>query len=220
MGITIIEHDVVSLSPEAQAAAKGLMSWYGKALLFTHVTVYSGIVISGMLLLLGGGEVDPTGSAIVWLSQGVTALLVGRELAPVVSYWFKSLRRKRQPSTFERNLAAGVSRGLPPSKQPKITKPRDRKGYVYLLESPSTPGLYKIGRTVDPKDRIKTFAVKLPFEVQYVCVIKTDDMYSLEKLLHRMFDNNRVNGEWFFLLQDDIDYIKHKAEQSQIKPIP
>src|SRR5258707_4205423 len=58
-------------------------------------------------------------------------------------------------------------------------------GYVYLLQSSSKN--YKIGRTKNPKDRIRTFSVKLPFEVEYIAVIQTTDMYGLERQLHERF---------------------------------
>ena len=94
-------------------------------------------------------------------------------------------------------------------KREKLQAARDRAGYVYLIQSPT--GKHKIGRTVNPADRMRTFTVKLPFEVAYVCVIATEDMYALERTLHRKFKNQRVNGEWFDLSADDIEYIKGLA---------
>lgn len=82
-------------------------------------------------------------------------------------------------------------------------------GYVYLLQSPTNA--YKIGRTKNPKNRLETFSVKLPFEVEYVCVVQTEDMYGLEKDLHIHFSDKRINGEWFNLLPDDVEYIKGLA---------
>lgn len=84
------------------------------------------------------------------------------------------------------------------------------KGFVYLIQYPT--GAYKIGRTTNPKDRMKTFSVKLPFEVEYVCVLETDDMYGLESQLHNRFAQNRVNGEWFALTPDEVEYIKGLAK--------
>lgn len=80
------------------------------------------------------------------------------------------------------------------------------KGFVYLLQSPT--GYYKIGRTSDPENRMKTFGIQLPFEVEYICIIKTLNMYALEKNLHQYFSEKRVNGEWFQLLSEDIEYVK------------
>lgn len=104
------------------------------------------------------------------------------------------------PTVINRNQ----SRPKPTSKTRKPTTPR--AGYVYLIQS--TSGAYKIGRTVNPDNRLATFSVKLPFEVEYVCVIQCDDMYYLERQLHAHFADKRVNGEWFNLSPDDVDYIK------------
>lgn len=85
----------------------------------------------------------------------------------------------------------------------------DTWGYVYLLQSPTSA--YKIGRTNNPKSRRRTFGVKLPFEVEYIVVIETDNMFELERTLHARFDDKRVNGEWFDLSADDVEYIKSLA---------
>ena len=84
-------------------------------------------------------------------------------------------------------------------------------GYVYLIQSPT--GTYKIGRTKNPADRMKTFSVKLPFEVEYVAVIQTLDMRGLEAALHRRYEDKHVNGEWFALDAADVEAIKALAVQ-------
>lgn len=83
------------------------------------------------------------------------------------------------------------------------------EGYVYLLQSPSKA--YKIGRTRTPENRLKTFGVQLPFEVEYICLIATSDMYRLERQLHQRFATKRINGEWFALTPEDIEFIKGLA---------
>jgi hypothetical protein len=89
--------------------------------------------------------------------------------------------------------------------QPKQSKPRTTEGFVYLIQGSNA---YKIGRAKDPNNRIKTFNVRLPFEVEYLHLIETPDMYTLESQLHQRFASKRVNGEWFRLDMQDIDYIK------------
>lgn len=79
-------------------------------------------------------------------------------------------------------------------------------GYVYVLQSAS--GYYKIGKTADPKDRARTFNVKLPFEVDYIVLIKTGNMTALENYLHQQFAHKRGRGEWFALSSFDLDYLK------------
>ena len=79
-------------------------------------------------------------------------------------------------------------------------------GYVYLLSSPF--GFYKIGCSTKPKNRLMTFGVQLPFEVDCLCTIYTGDMYGLEHQLHERFAEKRSKGEWFELSESDVDYIK------------
>lgn len=108
------------------------------------------------------------------------------------------------------NLAITLRDSIRPVQQPKSPRaPKKRKGYVYLVKSVS--GHYKIGRTVDPQSRAKTFGVKLPFEVEFQCLIETDDYEALELELHDRFEAQRVNGEWFNLSAEDVDYIKSLA---------
>lgn len=97
----------------------------------------------------------------------------------------------------------------PPSPpKPIIIKSRNRSGFVYLLATPHDVTLFKIGRTSNPDNRLRTFNVKLPFPVEYTHLIKTDDMYTLESALHRRFASQRLNGEFFRLTEADVQYIK------------
>lgn len=84
-----------------------------------------------------------------------------------------------------------------------------RAGYVYLLSSPF--GYYKIGCSSKPKNRLLTFGVQLPFEVECLCTIYAADMYALEKELHQRFAYCRTRGEWFSLSDQDVAYVKGMA---------
>lgn len=96
------------------------------------------------------------------------------------------------------------------SEQPSAETPRlynavngtARPGYVYVLRSPT--GAYKIGYATNPADRLRTFTVKLPFEVEYELLIKTDNMRGLEAELHEYYSEKHINGEWFALTDDDL----------------
>lgn len=78
-------------------------------------------------------------------------------------------------------------------------------GYVYIVRS--VTGHCKIGCAKDPNDRLRTFGVKLPFEIELDLLIPTDDHRALEKKLHQLFDYERVGGEWFKLSESDIEMI-------------
>lgn len=82
------------------------------------------------------------------------------------------------------------------------TSKKKKSGYVYVLRSPT--GAYKIGRTNNPHNRLRTFSVKLPFEVEYEVVIKAVDMFDLEAELHDRYAERALNGEWFALTDGDL----------------
>lgn len=124
------------------------------------------------------------------------------KINPVV---FDELARARD----ERDAAEAERR----QQQPTPPRPRQKRaGYVYLVKS--STGYYKIGLTSNPKDRKRTFSVKLPFEVEFECLIKTSDMVSLERELHGRFADRRVDGEWFDLSAKDVAYIKSLGGES------
>ena len=77
---------------------------------------------------------------------------------------------------------------------------RNPSGYVYLLRAIDSDGLYKIGRTRNPDNRLRTFSVKLPFRVEFEHLIATDDMYALESDLHTKYTSTRQRGSEFFRL--------------------
>lgn len=85
--------------------------------------------------------------------------------------------------------------------------PRNMAGYVYLVKVRNESNLYKIGRTRVPEDRLRTFNVKLPFPVDILALVKTDNMYSLERMLHNRFSDKRANGEFFYLTSEDVQAI-------------
>jgi hypothetical protein len=81
-----------------------------------------------------------------------------------------------------------------------------KAGYVYLIQSPT--GSYKIGRSKNIANRLKTFNVKLPFEIEIEHVISCSDYRAAERELHKRYADKRVNGEWFALTRDDVEQIK------------
>lgn len=71
-----------------------------------------------------------------------------------------------------------------------------RQQYVYVLYSPALRR-YKIGRTVNPKQRFRTISL---FEQPTVCgVFPCGDSVTVERWLHERFNHFRVHGEWFDL---------------------
>ena len=82
----------------------------------------------------------------------------------------------------------------------------DIPGFVYLFQA----GIFhKIGVSVNPSRRLKDITVASPIPVTQICIIRTDNMISLEYELHRKFKQKHHHGEWFVLDDSDIEYIKH-----------
>ena len=63
-------------------------------------------------------------------------------------------------------------------------------------------GLYKIGFSKNPKIREKTLQSEKP-SIEMVKIWDKD----IEKHLHKIYDNNRVRGEWFNLNKTQVHYI-------------
>lgn len=86
----------------------------------------------------------------------------------------------------------------------------DPSGYVYLAKGTKIDGgpiykgrpLYKIGRSNEPKDRVRTFDTKMPMDTEIINHIPANDSNRSENILHARHDAVRVKGEWFDL--DDI----------------
>lgn len=81
-----------------------------------------------------------------------------------------------------------------------------RSGYIYVIRADT--GHYKIGRTNNIPNRMKLFAVKLPFNFEIVTCFPSEDMYEAESDLHGRFNESRVNGEWFTLDSSQVNLLK------------
>jgi hypothetical protein len=82
-----------------------------------------------------------------------------------------------------------------------------KEGYVYFL---ATKNMFyvKVGRTVNLTSRVKTLAIQLPFEVDLLHAIRTDDPAWLESLIHSEWRSHRANGEWFCFSADELPLVE------------
>jgi Meiotically up-regulated gene 113 len=76
------------------------------------------------------------------------------------------------------------------------------RGVVYLLHAGAH---YKIGKTIDPQSRYEALDIQLPWKVERVHEIATNNIHRLERHWHRHFADRRGNGEWFDLTSDDVE---------------
>lgn len=96
----------------------------------------------------------------------------------------------------------------PTSKEPVERKPRH--GWVYIVRGKEDE--YKIGMTArEPGKRLAEFTPKLPFATELIITIESDDALGLESYIHSMFDDERINGEWFKLTEPNLEWIRRLA---------
>ena len=86
--------------------------------------------------------------------------------------------------------------------------PAPKKGYngrIYLYKA----GIYyKIGRTKNLERREREIKLQLPFKVELIHHIKTNNPIKTEKYWHDHFATRRQNGEWFCLTNSDVEEFK------------
>lgn len=91
-------------------------------------------------------------------------------------------------------------------------KPRRREveGVVYLIQT-ADPKVFKLGCTTDTHDRMKNFGVKLPFEVEYLHMIHTEDIYALEKWWKKRWKKwQKRDSEFYELPESEVNFFRSK----------
>lgn len=82
----------------------------------------------------------------------------------------------------------------------------ERDGYVYILESDHG---FKVGKSVNFKDRTSTLIGNMPFRCDVLMSIKVKEYSRAEKECHALVRSKRINGEWFNLTERDTDQIEY-----------
>lgn len=77
-----------------------------------------------------------------------------------------------------------------------------KAGHVYLMTAYGAEGAlgYKIGHSNQVKSRKRRFSVSMPFRVEFIAVIYSEDCRALEKELHKRYSSQRQRGSEFFTL--------------------
>jgi Superinfection immunity protein/Meiotically up-regulated gene 113 len=82
---------------------------------------------------------------------------------------------------------------------------RDRLGWIYMLQAGNC---FKIGKATKLDRRIYQLKIQLPYKVELVHAIQTDDIDHAEQHWHMRFESKRMNGEWFELTANDVREFK------------
>jgi hypothetical protein len=91
-------------------------------------------------------------------------------------------------------------------------------GYVYCLHDQL--GHYKIGISKQVTTRLKQLSTQPPFEIVLEFAFKAPFARRYEGLLHNIYSEKRLKGEWFTLTSEDIATIKRDAWFDRCEPIP
>jgi Meiotically up-regulated gene 113 len=70
-----------------------------------------------------------------------------------------------------------------------------RFGFIYFAQAGDK---IKIGSAFDPQERVRTLQTGCPDEIELLWVIPSYHAVDDEHIFHKQFDNDRVNGEWFY----------------------
>lgn len=85
----------------------------------------------------------------------------------------------------------------------------------------ATLPVIKIGATTDLPKRLSSLSVSSPIKLLVAGTIAAKDPYPLEKSLHRAFQRDRLNGEWFKLNSKMLDAIRlHLIVDDRFNSLP
>jgi len=92
----------------------------------------------------------------------------------------------------------------PIDRSTKNSEVTESTGFVYVLRETITKNISVIGRAKDIDSRLNWYGKTLPYDLELVGLIHSEDYVQLEKQLHKMFEAKHVRGEWFNLSEADL----------------
>jgi hypothetical protein len=94
----------------------------------------------------------------------------------------------------------------------KFVLSREFETAIYLMVDRHTD-LYKIGRSINPVHREKTLLSQAPM-IELLLYFEANN--STEDMLHEHFKDKRRRGEWFKLVQSDVELIKRYGRNKNL----
>jgi hypothetical protein len=109
-------------------------------------------------------------------------------------------------------LSEHIDNALGLLKRAVARKKEMRPGFVYVIRCGP---YFKIGRTVAITPRLKALSIQLPHRLEVVLTAEVYDMVEEERWLHKVFEDRRLNGEWFDLDDGALDFIRRQYNRKQ-----
>lgn len=89
----------------------------------------------------------------------------------------------------------------------------NQTGYVYIVKSSE---LYKIGKSVVPKKRLRTYHTECPCVVELIACVKCEEYGKVEKEIHQKYAQHCTHGEWFDIAPPGIESIKSFLKEREV----
>ena len=113
----------------------------------------------------------------------------------------------------------GITRAIPDralskDKGVKLVEVDDMgcSGFIYVIYIDSgVEKIYKIGLAKHFSSRFSAHQCSSPFDIFVSIAYFVENMRSEESILHAMFDDKRVRGEWFRLTTEDLEIIARRS---------
>lgn len=89
----------------------------------------------------------------------------------------------------------------------------DKAGFVYIiyLDDSADKRYYKIGMSSSFNHRLDSHKSSSPFDLCVACAYYVGNMRDEEHVLHVLFKDKRVRGEWFNLNEEDLKLISSRS---------
>lgn len=187
-------HQIVTAMQAAQITR---LDWWSQKIVATALTalsVHSGsfrmFVPKSLFVELGVPESDMKG------------LLKDREFRSIVGYQrYGTLDLWTLQRPLKQHIGSPTTSFYPPE-----------EGYLYLMLR-EDKDLVKIGISINPEHRRSQIQYELKQNIMLVSSYKLKGYKFWEKLLHGMFDNLRVEGEWFNLSKSSIAKLNTELQE-------
>lgn len=97
---------------------------------------------------------------------------------------------------------------------PEPAPRRKLTGFVYMISNGS---LIKVGMSQQPLTRLRDLQGASTIPLTLLHCIQTSDVREVESFLHVHFNEHRVQGEWFNLTPDHVDWFKSLTPDSLLQ---
>lgn len=136
---------------------------------------------------------------------------IGREMdlsAATIQEHLVNLEKKgwiRRTGTINGILVSDDGMALPELEGP--SRRVERAGFVYLAGNTDL-GWYKVGSAGATVKRVKLVETELPFQVDLVHAVPSNDRLFAEYAIQRLLDEWKLRNEWFRLSERQLDWFR------------